>query len=105
MDKILKYKAIIKELMEDRIAYPNEYYPHYKDLLVIDEVQNQYIHIFTGWRKGEYFYDILIHLAIEAGKVIIYENNTDVPIHDCLIAAGISAADIRVQSQIPLEVV
>lgn len=99
MDKILKYKSILKELMQERIAYPTENYPHYKDLIIADDSQNHFVHIFTGWEKGDYFYDVLIHLALDDDKVFVYENNTDVPIEEWLVSAGILMEDIVSQKE------
>lgn len=96
---MLKYKSILKELMQERIAYPNEDYPYYKDLIIADDVQNHFVHIFTGWEKGDYFYDVLIHLALEEEKVVIYENNTDIPMEEWLVNEGILLEDIVHQKE------
>jgi len=105
MDNILRYKEALKELLQERVSYPNEHYPYYKDLIIADEVQDHFIHIFTGWEKGEFFYDILMHLSIEEGKVMIYENNTDTSLEEELIHYGIMEKDILIKSKMPLEII
>lgn len=99
MDKILKYKSILRELMQERIAYPTDAYPHYKDLIITDDAQNHFVHIFTGWDKGDYFYDVLIHFAIEGEKVVVYENNTDIAMEEWLVDSGIKLEDIVSQRE------
>lgn len=102
MDNILKYKTAIQEILQERVSYPNEHYPYYKDLIIMDEAQNHFIHIFTGWEEGDFFYDVLMHLAIEEDKVMIYENNTDVPLEENLVQYGISEKDILMKRKTPL---
>lgn len=105
MSKTIKYRQILSKYLTERTSYPNEYYPNYKDLIIVDEEQNHFIHIFTGWEKGEFFYDVLMHLSIEEDKVMIYENNTDVPLEEDLVQYGIEGEDILIKSKTPLEMV
>ncbi|MEM1328478.1 MAG: element excision factor XisI family protein [Bacteroidota bacterium] len=84
----------VKDWFQERVVYPNEHYPNYFDVLVLDDERKHYLHIFTGWRDGRYFYDTLLHIAIEGGQIVVYENNTDVSVEEKLANYEIDADQI-----------
>lgn len=97
MDKLLKTKQAIADWLHSRISYPSKHYPHSRDVVVIDEKQQHFVHIFTGIEDGTHFHQTLFHIEVtEDAKVWIHQNNTDVPVEEALAQKGILQADIIV---------
>lgn len=95
---------MVRKVMEDRVSYPNPYYPLLKDTIIIDEAQDHYIHIFMGWEEEQFFYRTLIHIQVrDDGKIHILTNNTDTLIEEDLMEAGITKSSILCGYDIPPE--
>jgi hypothetical protein len=94
MDKTLKYETIIKELLEEYAAIKKTLTPDVKSQLIFDAENHQYQLLSVGWHGHKYIYVTAFHLAIEDGKVWIYQNNTEAMIADELIERGVLQSDI-----------
>ena len=81
MDTVLERKQLIKSYLEEKLGFPNRYFPNLKDYVIIDEQQVHFIHLLMGWNEGQYVYQALRHLEVkEDGAIVIHQNNVDKPI-------------------------
>ena len=94
MDKITQYKKIIKETLEVLASRIPVNRPTLKKHLVIDDTKNQYILVSLGPNEVKYYYNVLVHLEIKDGKILIHEENIDPSIYERLTDRGIAEKDI-----------
>ena len=82
----------------------DRYYPLLKDVIVVDEANNHYIHVFMGWENGHFFHRTLIHIQVRSDrKVHVLTNNTDTLIEEDLEAAGLLKTEIICGRNIPVK--
>lgn len=89
MERLIEYRQLISSIL-----LPMEKWKHEPSTVrlvaVFDENRDRYLLVRTGWMNGEDVYSLLIHIAIEEGKVIIYQDNTDEEIYEQLIEGGVN---------------
>lgn len=94
MDKIKKYKNILRNEMEHQASLS---FGNASDLhrhLVIGQDENEFILVLKGWQDEIYRYGIIFHFEIIDNKVWLHENNTDLDIGTKLAELGIPKSDI-----------
>lgn len=94
MDKITLYKKAIKEILEVLASRIPVNRPTLKKHLVIDDSKNEYILVSLGPNEAKYYYNVLVHLEIKDGKILIHEENIDPTIYERLMDKGIAEKDI-----------
>jgi XisI protein len=94
MDKITQYKKAIKEILEVLASRIPVNRPTLKKHLVIDDAKNEYILVSLGPNEVKYYYNVLVHLEIKDGKILIHEENIDPTIYERLMDKGIAEKDI-----------
>lgn len=101
MDKIAKYRQIIRKTLT---PYKNNRYvgsPDLKNEIIFDSENDHYLVVTIGWENEMPVRDCLFHIDIIDGKVWIQEDNTDSDIADILVDEGISKLDIVLGFQSP----
>jgi XisI protein len=95
MDKIDKYRAIIKAAMQqyDRHEQPDGY-QEFETQLVVDDANGHYYLMDVGWNNMQRIHGCVLHIDLRKDKVWIQQDWTDSGIADDLIAAGVSKEDI-----------
>jgi XisI protein len=93
MERLNKYREIIRTFLEDSIA-PSSNDPNFETQLICDPDRDHYQLVSLGWQGHRRFYSVLIHLDIKDGKVWIQKNDTDRLIAQELVALGVSREDI-----------
>ena len=94
MDKIAKYRQIIRKSLT---PYKDDCYagsPELRNEIIFDNEHDHYLVITIGWDSETHVRDCLFHIDIKDGKVWIQEDNTDSDIADILVDEGISKSDI-----------
>lgn len=94
MDKITKYKKILKEEMEYQATIP---FSNAKDLethLIINKEETEFIILKLGWVNKIFKHGLLFHFEIKGEKVWLYKNHTDIDIGSRLADKGIPKSDI-----------
>ena len=101
MDKITKYKKIVRELMQEIAAIsPSD--EQVETQLIMDEERGHYLLYSVGWEGKKWIYGSFVHLDVkDTGKVWLQHDGTDVKIADELVLKGIPKKDIVIGFQPP----
>ena len=94
MDKMVKYRQLIKDLL---INYASPNTDNNKDLeeqLIFDAERDHYQLLSVGWQNQKRIYFILLHLDIKNNKIWLQENSTDYDIVEDLIRSGVPNSDV-----------
>ena len=94
MDKITRYKKIVLEIVEVLATRIPVNTPSIKKRLVVNADQTEFILISLGQRQNAYYYNVLAHLAIKDGKILIFAECIDPSFYERLTDKGIPEADI-----------
>ncbi|MDX2282470.1 MAG: XisI protein [Saprospiraceae bacterium] len=94
MDKIEKYRNIIKSLLAEYAQIRLAYLDEVENQLVFDEAGDHYQLLRIGFENRRRVYYCVFHLDIINSKVWIQVDATDVPIAHRLEAAGVPKEDI-----------
>lgn len=93
MEKVLKYRQILTEFMQARVARQLQWFPPRFSRCVTDTENDIYMHLYYEWKDGRYRYGVLVHFDIIDGKVWLQRNITEDDLLDELEAAGIPKSD------------
>lgn len=98
MEKILKYKKILIDFLEDYAAVPPAMPFDTRYEVLCDTQKHHYQLLRIGFGREEVFIlATIFHFQLTtAGKILILANNTDLPIGDELIYLGVEKQDIIV---------
>jgi hypothetical protein len=88
MDRVEKYRQIIREYLEDFAKDDSE------AQLLFDSERDRYMVIHSAWRGDYRIYGCAIHLDLIDGKVWIQNNSTEVDVDCELIDRGVDPKDI-----------
>ena len=98
MDKIGKYKKIVRNFVEEVYSWGGEYEDNgVENQLITDDEHGHYIYAGVGWEKNvtKWFYANFIHVDVKSdGRVWIQHDGTDLKIADRLVSEGIDKKDI-----------
>lgn len=94
MDKITKYKQILKKELERHATIRFANAPEIESRLLIDEGENNFLLMNVGWSNRRYHHGIVFHFEIKNEKVWLLKNNTDTDIGTKLSELGIPKSDI-----------
>jgi hypothetical protein len=93
MDKIVKYREIIKSLISD---YVNEV--SIKDdverQMIFDAEHDHYQLVNVGWQNSHRIYGCVLHLDIKNNKIWLQYNGTEIDFADELIKQGVPKQDV-----------
>jgi hypothetical protein len=93
MDKLARYRQIVRAVIEDYAKYPPSH-GQIKAEAVVDSEHDHYEVMHVGWDGRRRVHGTVIHLDIHDGKVWLQYDGTNRPVADELIAAGIPKEDI-----------
>lgn len=98
MDQVAKlnnYRRILEQVTEQHALMPG--IPEtVAGMAVCDFARDQYLLLDVGWSPQGRAHDIVFHLRLKDGKVLIERDGIEYGIAQDLIAAGIPAEDIVV---------
>lgn len=94
MEKILSYKKITRQVLENHLHDSIANMPAVHSKLIVDEAEQHFILLDMGWDNKKYIHDWVFHVEISNGKVWIHEDVTDVGIAKELIQNGVTESDI-----------
>lgn len=104
MDKVTKYKQIVRQVVEEVAALSPEMENGVENQLITDDEHGHYLYFGVGWAKENsgWIYASFIHIDIKAdGKVWLQHDGTDLRIADKLEVYGIPKSDIVIGFQAP----
>jgi hypothetical protein len=88
MDKLEKYRAAVKQILNEYAKYK----PSHGDIeteAIFDVEKDHYELVHVGWDKKKRIHGSVIHIDIKDGKVWIQHDGTSDGIADELVEAGI----------------
>ncbi len=95
MDKELKYKKLVKEILTRYVEIDREQPREGVDyFLVADEIQGHYLWTSLGWSGGKRTRYVHAHLRLKDEKIWIETDLTEQGIATDLLAAGVPKEDI-----------
>lgn len=101
MDKIKKYKEIVKALTLE----VGNFFPSTDEVeiqIIIDEKRGHYLCYNVGWEKQRWIYGSFLHIDVkETGKVWLQHDGTSLRLAEEMIDRGIPKHDIVVGFQPP----
>lgn len=86
-------KQITIKILEDYLEFLGND-PETELELVIDETNDRYLLIETGWHQNKRIYGTLIHIDIIDGKIWIQQDGTEEGIANELVSLGVSSQQI-----------
>jgi XisI protein len=93
MDKLTRYREIVRRLVEEYASYKPSH-GHIDTEAIVDPERDHYEVMHVGWDGVRRVHGSVVHLDIRGGKVWIQYDGTSRPVADELIAAGIPCDDI-----------
>ncbi len=94
MDKVTKYRNIIKQVLKKHEAPSSNPREEYETQTIIDEKKGHYLLMGVGWDKFKRIHGITIHLDLKGDKIWIQEDWTDPCVADLLEEMGVPKSDI-----------
>ena len=94
MDTQLKYRLIIKQVLQNQADYRSTIPDAYSSQVLFDDERGQYLVLDIGWNDDQYLHSTPIHLSLVKDKIWIQYDDTEEGIVTDLIDAGISKNDI-----------
>ncbi len=103
MDKVTKYKKIIRQLFEAQLE---QFKPHRKGAilqLAMDDETGQYLMLHNAWINQKRNYGCFLHLSIRNDKIYVENDGTDPGFTLELLKAGIPKEDIVLAFHAPIK--
>ncbi|MBO3462781.1 XisI protein [Aetokthonos hydrillicola Thurmond2011] len=99
MDKLNKYRSILKKLLSEYYELSNAEITESKgseasDRLAFDEERDQYLWFRFGWDNKKQIQHIIVYFCIKNDKIWVEEDSTNLGVVDDLLSAGIPQSDI-----------
>jgi hypothetical protein len=94
MDKVVKYRHLIKDLLINYAAPTTQNDKELEEQLIFDAERDHYQLLSVGWNNNKRVYFCLLHLDIKNNKIWLQENSTDYDIIEDLIKRGVPHSDV-----------
>lgn len=94
MDTQLKYRSIIKSILQNHADYRSTLPDGYMSHVIFDDDRGQYLVVDLGWQGDQYLHATPIHLSLIGDKVWVQWDDTEEGVATDLVAAGVSKDDI-----------
>lgn len=101
MDKLTKYRTIIKNTLQSYSQY-NQSSSEMEIQTIFDEERDHYQVVILGWEQEKWLHYCLIHIDIKSDKIWIQLNMTEKDIAQDLVDLGIQKKDIVISFHPPL---
>jgi len=93
MDKLDRYRQIIKDILVDDAQYKPSH-GEIEPLLAFDDEHDNYQLMYVGWDGYRRMHASIIHIRLHNNKIWIEEDGTEEGVATALLAAGIPKEDI-----------
>ena len=95
MDKLTRYRELVKQHLNDWASYINRSRRSgVETQCVIDEAHDQYLLVSIGWSNRRRIRNVLLHVRLPDGKIWVEEDWTEEGIATALVQAGVPREDI-----------
>lgn len=102
MDKIEKYRQLIKQILSEH-AYISNDVDTVKPQLIFDSEHDHYQLAFVGWEEDKRVFGPIMHFDIIQEKIWIQYNGTEEAIAEKLVKLGVPASDIVIGFHSPFK--
>ncbi|MEM8524230.1 MAG: element excision factor XisI family protein [Bacteroidota bacterium] len=97
MERVEQYRTIIKAIIQRPASSRTLNQPSLQKQLLVDRSENNFLLFNVGWHKDNYVHDLLFHIELSNdGNIWILENNTDYPLDNKLLEAGVEQEDLHI---------
>jgi hypothetical protein len=95
MDKLSRYRTVVKEFLQERADLMNAHpVAGLETLCLFDDSRDQYLVLNLGWSDRKRIQYVTLLVRIRNGKVWIEEDGTEEGLASVLVSAGIPKDDI-----------
>lgn len=94
MDKLTQYQTIVSDILSVLATRVPVNKPNQKKHLVINEKRDEFILVSLGRTEHQYDYNVLAHLELKDGKILIHEESIDPSLYERLVDKGVPESDI-----------
>ena len=101
MDNVKQYQQIVKQVLQEYIAYVGGSSSTTDDVLLLDDTRGVYATFNLDWRNNSRIRIMPVLMRIVGDKIYVEDDNTDYGFVDRLLEAGISAKNIVLAWQSP----
>ncbi|MCY7330783.1 MAG: XisI protein [Saprospiraceae bacterium] len=102
MEKIDRYRAIIKDVLTEYAAPRKTYSDGVETQLLFDTENDHYQALISGWTSKKQVFLVAFHFDIKNGKIWLQQNNTDYDIIKDLEDRHVPKEDIVLAVHSPL---
>jgi hypothetical protein len=100
MDKLARYREIIRRVMNDYAIWkPSS--PQVRSEIIHDPAADHFELKYVGWDGTRRIHSCVFHLDLIDGKIWIQHDGTNRPVADELVLAGIPKEDIVLAEKTP----
>ena len=104
MDKVIKYKKMVKRIIEQIIEREESYNPPIDYVFIKDEKQGHYLVFLDGCVDNTVVYNLVIHVEVKKnGRVWLKHDGTEYEVGQLLLDNGLPKSDLVVGWLSPLE--
>ncbi len=93
MDKLIRYRDVVEQIVKDYASWKSSY-GQIESEAIIDRDKDHYLVADFGWDRVQRVHGFVIHLQLMHGKIWIQCDNTNRPVAEELLAAGVPKEDI-----------
>ncbi len=94
MDTRLKYRRLIKDVLQKHADYRARLPDRYASQPIFDDERGQYLVLDMGWNGDRYLHATPIHISLIGDKVWVQYDDTEEGVATDLMQAGVSREDI-----------
>jgi len=94
MDTRLKYREILKSVLQKHADYRTTLPDGYTSQVLFDDERGQYLILDMGWSGDKYLHATPIHLSLVGNKIWIQSDDTEEGVATDLLEAGVPKKDI-----------
>ncbi|WP_373551308.1 XisI protein [Haliscomenobacter sp.] len=94
MDKVTHYQDLLVAYLQEYAATPYANAPGLEKMLITDRENGHFQLVSTGWHKGAFSFDVLMHFDVRNGKIWVMQNWTEEEVAEEFVRRGVPAQDI-----------
>jgi XisI protein len=103
MDKVTRYKSIVKSIITEASYLPDEGSSTMRIQNISDDTNGQYLLYNNTWQKERRQYGCFLHLEVSKnGRIWIHHDGTDLIIAQKLLDSGVPHEDIVLGFRAPI---
>lgn len=80
--------------LQEYAATPYANAPGLEKMLIVDRENGHFQLVSTGWQKGAFSFDVLMHFDVRNGKIWVMQNWTEEEVAEEFVRRGVPAQDI-----------